>query len=277
LVELKIQGVSCRYDSRQVLSRLEFSVRSGEVLGILGPNGSGKTTLLKTINGILRPVMGTILIDSVDIDSMKPIDVARKVAVVPQDGFANLNLTALEIVLVGRNPFLAPLQAESDRDTEMARRAMTTTGCFHLSNRRFDQLSGGERRRVILARALAQEPRILLLDEPTMNLDVNNQIELMESIIQLSREGRITVLSVFHDLNLAARYSDHILLLKQGKVFSLGSPEEVLTRENLRKVFGVETEVTKHPTTRLVITVLSSLSSTNEERLLPGSPINSNA
>jgi iron complex transport system ATP-binding protein len=220
--------------------------------------------------------MGTVLIDGVDIDSMKPMDVARKVAVVPQDGFANLNLTTLEIVLVGRNPFLAPLHAESDRDTEMARKAMTATGCFHLANRRFDQLSGGERRRVILARALAQEPRILLLDEPTMNLDVNNQIELMESIIHLSRKGRITVLSVFHDLNLAARYSDHILLLKQGKVFSLGSPEEVLTRENLRSVFGVETEVTKHSTTRLIITVLSSVSSANEERMMARHAIDSN-
>jgi len=268
LVELRIQKLSFRYDSIQALEDVEFSVSSGDVVGILGPNGSGKTTLLKTINRTLRPTIGSIYIDGANIESMRPIDVARKVAVVPQEGHTNLNLTALEIVLLGRIPYLRPLQPESKADVEIARRAMESTGCFNLAPRRFDQLSGGEKRRVVLARALAQEPRLLLLDEPTMNLDVNNQIELMESIIRLSKEMKITVLSVFHDLNLAVRYSDNILLLKQGKVVALGTPEAVVTRENLRTVFGVEAEIRKHPITRLTVTVLSSLSSTTREASL---------
>jgi len=268
LVELRIQKLSFRYDSIQALEGVEFSVSSGDVVGILGPNGSGKTTLLKTINRTLRPAIGSIYIDGANIESMRPIDVARKVAVVPQEGRTNLNLTALEIVLLGRIPYLRPLQPESIADVEIARRAMESTGCFNLAPRRFDQLSGGEKRRVVLARALAQEPRLLLLDEPTMNLDVNNQIELMESIIRLSKEREITVLSVFHDLNLAVRYSNNILLLKQGKVVALGTPETVVTRENLRAVFGVEAEIRKHPTTRLTVTVLSSLSSTTREASL---------
>lgn len=265
MVDLKIHGASLAYDSIRALSSVEFSVSSGDVVGILGPNGSGKTTLLKTVNKILRPSTGTILIDDVDIDSMSPVDVARKIAAVPQDGLLNLNLTALEIVLMGRNPFLGPLQTESSSDIESVRRAMECTSCLDLANRRFDRLSGGEKRRVILARALAQEPRLLLLDEPTMNLDVNNQLELMESIVRLSKERQITVLSVFHDLNLAARYCDRLLMLKQGKVVALGTPENVLTRENLQNVFGVEAEITGHPVTKFVVIVLSSLSSDREK------------
>ncbi len=265
MVELKVRGVSCKYDSIPALDGVEFSVRSHEFIGILGPNGSGKTSLLRTVSRVLRPVVGTVLVDEDDVYSMTPTSVARKIAVVPQDGSVNFNFTALEIVMMGRNPHLSPFQLESRRDLQVARRAMAQARCLHLANRRINELSGGERRRVLIARALAQEPYLLLLDEPTLNLDINNQIELMRTVRSLCSERGIAVLSVFHDFNLAARYSDYIILLNEGRVFSVGTPEEVLTKENLKEVFKVNAEISKHPVARLNVTVLSTISAANEE------------
>lgn len=265
MVELKVTGVSCKYDSIPALNSVEFSVHSHEFIGILGPNGSGKTSLLRTISRVLRPIVGTVLVDENDVYSMAPTNVARKIAVVPQDGTVNFNFTALEIVMMGRNPHLSPFQLESRRDLQVAKRAMAQARCLHLANRRINELSGGERRRVLIARALAQEPSLLLLDEPTLNLDINNQIELMRTVCSLCRERGIAVLSVFHDFNLAARYSDYIILLNEGRVFSVGTPEEVLTKENLKEVFKVNAEISKHPITRLNVTVLSTVPSMNGE------------
>lgn len=265
VVELNVRGVSCKYDSIPALNNVEFSVHSHEFIGILGPNGSGKTTLLRTISRVLRPIIGTVLVNESDVYSMAPIDVARKIAVVPQDSFVNFNFTALEIVMMGRNPHLGLFDMESPKDLRIAKHSMEVTRCLHLADRKVNELSGGERRRVIIARALAQEPRVLLLDEPTLNLDVNNQIELMETVGKLCQDSDIAVLSVFHDFNLAARYSDYLLLLSGGRVFSLGRSEDVLTEENLRRVFKVNTEVRKHPVTRLNVTVLSTISSARED------------
>lgn len=261
MVELKVRGVSCTYDSIPALDSVEFLVRSHEFVGILGPNGSGKTTLLRTIARVLRPVMGTVLVDGNDVYSLALIDVARKIAVVSQDSLVNFNFTALEIVMMGRNPHLGLFDMESPKDLQIAKHAMEVTKCLPLASRGVNELSGGEKRRVIIARALAQEPRVLLLDEPTLNLDVNNQIELMETVSKLCKDGGIAVLSVFHDFNLAARYSDYILMLNQGKVFSMGTPDDVLTEENLRTVFKVDTEVRKHPIMKLNVAVLSTLAS----------------
>ncbi len=265
MVELKVRGVSCKYDSIPALDGVEFSVHSHEFIGILGPNGSGKTSLLRTISRVLRPIVGTVLVDEDDVYSMTPTSVARKIAVVPQDGSVNFNFTALEIVMMGRNPHLSPFQLESRRDLQVAKRAMAQARCLHLANRRINELSGGERRRVLIARALAQEPYLLLLDEPTLNLDINNQIELMRTVRSLCSERGIAVLSVFHDFNLAARYSDYIILLNEGRVFSVGTPEEVLTKENLKEVFKVNAEISKHPVARLNVTVLSTISAANED------------
>ncbi len=265
MVELKVRDVSCRYDSIPALNNVELSVHSHEFVGILGPNGSGKTTLLRTISRVLRPIMGMVLVNESDVYSMAPIHVARKIAVVPQDSFVNFNFTSLEIVMMGRNPHLGLFDMEGPKDLQIAKHAMEVTRCLHLANRRVNELSGGERRRVIIARALAQEPRVLLLDEPTLNLDVNNQIELMETVSKLCQDSDIAVLSVFHDFNLAARYSDYIVLLNEGRVFSVGTPEEVLTKENLKEVFRVNAEISKHPVTRLNVTVLSTVPSMNGE------------
>lgn len=265
MVELNVRGVSCSYDSVPALDGVEFSVHPQEFAGILGPNGSGKTTLLRTISRVLQPFAGSVLIDEKDVYSMRPAEVAQRIAVVPQDGSVNYNFTALEIVMMGRNPHIRPYQLEGLRDLAIAREAMELARCSHLASRRINELSGGERRRVLISRALAQEPKVLLLDEPTLNLDINNQIELMRTITHLCKERGIAVLSVFHDFNLAARYSDYLILLNKGRIFSVGTPEEVLTKENLREVFRVNAEISKHPVTRLNVTVLSTVPSMNGE------------
>jgi len=265
-MRLRVNGVSCRYDSIRALEGVELSVNSGEFLGIIGPNGSGKTTLLKTISNILKPIVGSVLIDEQEVQSMSRMEVARKIAVVPQESQTSFNFTALEIVLMGRNPHMKPFAMEKSADLVIARQSMELTNCLFLENRHINDLSGGEKRRVLIARALVQDPSLLLLDEPTMNLDVGNQIELMEMITSLCKDRKITVLSAFHDFNLAARYSNNMLLLERGKVMSLGSPEEVLTRENLQKVFRVRSEVLAHPVTKLVVTVLSSLTTEDHEK-----------
>ena len=258
MVELKVEGVTCAYDSAEALRGVSLSLGPGLLLGIVGPNGSGKSTLLKTIDGILKPTAGSVLLDGRETTMMKPAELARNVAVSQQDVIANPNLTVIETVLMGRSPHLSPLQPEGRRDIEVAAESMRMMGCEHLARRKRGELSGGERRRAALARALAQEPRVLLLDEPTTNLDVNNQLELMESVTRLCRERMITVLAVFHDLNLVARYSDLILMLKEGKVFAAGTPEEVLTEGNIRRVFNVEAEVTRNKVSRVAIMIVSA-------------------
>lgn len=264
-MRLRVSGISCRYNSIRALDGIELAVNSGEFLGIIGPNGSGKTTLLKAISNILKPIIGSVLIDDQEVQSMSRMEVARKVAVVPQESQTSFNFTALEIVLMGRNPHMKPFAMETSTDIMIARQSMELTNCLFLENRRINDLSGGEKRRVLIARALVQDPSLLLLDEPTMNLDVANQIELMEMITGLCKDRKITVLSTFHDFNLAARYSNNMVLLERGKIVSLGSPEEVLTRENLQKVFRVRSEVLAHPVTKLTVTVLSSLGTNDHD------------
>ncbi|MCW4046464.1 MAG: ABC transporter ATP-binding protein [Candidatus Bathyarchaeota archaeon] len=241
-----MDGVECRYGSFKVLENVSLSVKEGDFVGILGPNGSGKTTLLKSISRSLKPYKGTILLNEADIYSLKGIDVARQMAVVPQDTTIGFSFSALDIVLMGRNPHMSRFQMESEKDLAIARKAMELTNTWHLSERPINELSGGERQRVIIARALAQEPKILLLDEPMTHLDIINQLEIMDLVKNLCVNEKLIVLAVFHDLNLAARYCTSAVLLKNGKIFSAGSLDEVLTSENIKSVFRVNAIVKKH-------------------------------
>jgi len=249
LVLLNIDGIECRYGSVKVLENITFFVKDGDFIGILGPNGSGKTTLIRSISRVLKPYRGSILLDGKDVYVLKGVDVAKQVAVVPQESSIGFSFTALDIVLMGRNPHLRRFQMESQRDFEIAKKAMVLTNTWHLAERPVNELSGGERQRVIIARALAQEPRILLLDEPMTHLDIVNQLEIMDLIKDLCLKQRMIVLAVFHDLNMAARYCTSALLLKKGRVFSAGTVEEVLTAENIREVFAVDALVRKNPVT----------------------------
>lgn len=252
---LNVDGVECRYGSVKVLEDVSLSVKGGDFVGILGPNGSGKTTLLRSISRILKPHKGTILLNEADIYSLKSVDVAKQMAVVPQDTSIGFSFAALDIVLMGRNPHMKRFQMESEKDMAVARKVMKLTNIWHLAERPINELSGGEKQRVIIARALAQEPKILLLDEPLTHLDIVNQLEIMDLAKELCVKEKLIVLVVFHDFNLAARYCNSAIMLKDGKIFSAGSLAEVLTSENIKGVFNVDAIVKKHLVTNSIFVI----------------------
>jgi iron complex transport system ATP-binding protein len=242
-VRLYVQGIYFRYGNRDVLEGITMEARDGEVIGILGPNGSGKTTLLRCLNRSLVPRTGTVLIDDLDYHSMTRREIATRMGVVPQNANVNFPFTALDIVLMGRTPEMRRFEGESKRDLEIVQEAMAMTNTEHLASRPMDQLSGGERQRVIIARALAQKPKVLLLDEPTLHLDVNHQLDILDLITGLARAERLIVIIVTHDLVLAARYCDKVVLMQDGKILAAGEVIDALTPVNLRRVFGIEATV----------------------------------
>jgi len=260
MVILKVCGVDCYYGSVKVLEGVSFSVNSGELVGLLGPNGSGKTTLLRAISRTLKPKVGTVLLNEADIFSMKSSDVAKNLAVVPQSSSLEFDFTALDLVLMGRHPHMRRFEREDQTDLEIAKEAMMLTNTWHLAEKPINELSGGERQLVMIARALAQKPKVLLLDEPTSHLDINNQIGIMDLLKKICTEKGIATLAVFHDFNLAARYCDLAILLQKGKIFAMGKVDEILTEENIRKVFNVEVMVRRHSITNsLYIVPISQL------------------
>ncbi len=266
MVLLNVDGIECRYGSVKVLDSLHLSVKPGDFVGVLGPNGSGKTTLLKSISRLLKPHKGTILLDDKDIYSLESIDVAKKLAVVPQDTSIGFSFNSLDIVLMGRNPHMSRFQMESKKDMAIAKKVMLLTNTWQFANRPINELSGGEKQRVIIARAIAQEPKLLLLDEPLTHLDIINQLEIMDLVKNLSSGGKIIILAVFHDLNLAARYCNSAILLKKGKIFSAGSLSNVLTSENIKSVFNVDAIIQKHLVTNSIYIIPLSPQKTPQYR-----------
>ena len=260
MVALTIDGVDCYYGSVKVLENVRFSVKEEDFIGVLGPNGSGKTTLLRTISRTLKPSKGVILLNDVDIYALKSVEVAKQMAIVPQDTVIAFDFTALDIVLMGRNPYLSRFQMEGEKDVAIARKAMEFTNTWHLAERPVNELSGGERQRVIIARALVQEPKILLLDEPTVHLDINNQLEIMDLLKGLCLKKGLIVLAVFHDFNLAAQYCNSALLLNAGKIVSAGTIDTVLTDENIKSIFQVDAIVKRHPITNSLYVIPVSTS-----------------
>ncbi|MDN5341052.1 MAG: cobalamin transport system ATP-binding protein [Euryarchaeota archaeon] len=244
---IEIIDIDVSYGAKKILEAITFHAETGEILGIVGPNGSGKTTLLKAMSRIVARDNGEIRLDDRDLDSLGHRELARRVAVVPQDISIGFDYTVREIVMMGRHPHIGRFASETVRDVEICNHAMRLANVAHLAGMSVHEISGGERQRVLIARALAQEPKILLLDEATSNLDVSHQVEILNIIRELA--GEITVVSVFHDLNLAAYYCDRLLLLKDRKVYALGAPGEVLTREKIREIFGMEMLVRPHPLT----------------------------
>ncbi len=243
---LKVEDVDACYGARQVLASINFEAARGEFLGIIGPNGSGKTTLLRAITRILYPAKGAIMLDGRSIYGLDAREFARRFALVPQDTAVNFEFSALDIVLMGRNPYLNRWELESKKDIEIARECMELTSCWHLADRPITELSGGERQLVVIARALTQEPDVLLLDEPTSHLDINYQIEIMELLKRLTTEKRLIVIAVIHDLNLAALYCDRLVLLHRGRVVAIGNPDQVLTPEHIKTTFGADVIVNRH-------------------------------
>lgn len=248
-VVLKIDDIECSYGAVKVLGGLTFSIDSGSFTGIIGPNGSGKSTLLKSLSRVLKPVKGAVLLDEKNLYSLDTREVAKKMAVVPQETAVNFSFTVKEVVIMGRSPHLGLFQSEGRKDFEVVRQAMELTNTHHLADRLITAISGGERQRVIIAKALAQEPKIILLDEPTSHLDINHQIEILSLLKRLNRENNLTIIAVFHDLNLAAQYCDSLVLMKSGNIFTLGEPEEVLTADSIKEVYGASVLIRKHPVT----------------------------
>jgi iron complex transport system ATP-binding protein len=235
------EQVSFAYGAVEVLSAISCEVSAGEILGLLGPNGSGKSTLVRLMSGVRAPRTGRVTYDGRDLQTYARDELARAIAVVPQETTIELPFSVLEVVLMGRSPYLGKFGFESAHDLAVAQRAMEHTGVAALATREVHALSGGERQRVILARALAQEPRVLLLDEPTAFLDIKHQVAVYDLIKQLSHEQGLAVVAILHDLNLAALYCDRLALLKAGRVFCQGVPDQVLTYANIKAVY--ETEV----------------------------------
>ena len=247
---LRVEGIGYRYSREDwVLRGIDLEVPQGDFVGVIGPNGSGKTTLLKVVDGILEPQEGKVEIDGVPVGKMKRDAVARLVAVVPQDSTMVFPFTVREVVLMGRAPYLKAWGFERPADFAVARRAMEVTETLGLENRSMNALSGGERQRVLIARALAQETRIVLLDEPTAFLDIRHQVEFFDLIKALNREKGLSVMAVTHDVNLAALYCDRLVLLKAGRIVRIGRPEEVITQASIREVYGIDVHVDRNAVT----------------------------
>lgn len=241
------QNISFRYTDQPVLEDVSFGLDEARIIAVIGPNGSGKTTLLKIINGTLFPSAGRMLIKGQETSRIVRREMARTVAIVPQESPAVFPFFAEEIVLMGRFPYLRALTFEDKKDYRIVQEAMAQTDSLSFAHRRFNELSAGERQRVLIARALAQEPTILLLDESTVFLDLKHQAQFLSLLGNLSRKQHLTVIFVTHDINLAAQNADQILLLDNGKKYAIGTPAEVLTARNIKEVYDVDVGVDQNP------------------------------
>lgn len=245
---LQVENISFSYRKRQVLSEVDFSVKSGCFCALLGPNGSGKTTLLKCINQILCQDSGSILLDGQAASSLERKDIARLVAMVPQQTHLVFGFNVIDLVVMGRSSNLGATGLPGRQDYNVAQAALEELEISHLTRRKFNELSGGERQLVLLARALCQDPRILLLDEPTSHLDFKNQFLILKKVRELTRErGLASVISI-HDPNQAARYCDYVVMLKDGRILRQGSVQEVFQPISLAELYGMKVVVQRSST-----------------------------
>lgn len=243
---LKVEGLKFGYEEKIVLDNVSFKIEKGKFVSIIGPNGSGKSTLLKTLNNIYHPWEGNIYIEGKNIKAFKKKELAKKIALVPQDTNIDYEFTVEDVVLMGRHPYKGRFQKEDKDDYEIIDEALEMTNTKHLRGRMITEISGGERQRVIIAKALAQNPSIILLDEPTSHLDINHQIETLNLLRKLNKERGTTIILVIHDINLGVRYSDEIIMLNKEKIVSIGSPEDVITKENIELAYNIEVAIDKN-------------------------------
>lgn len=238
---LKIDKVEFRYSSVPVLKNISLDISGPQFVSILGPNGVGKSTLIHCINKILVPRDGVVSIDGKDVKDIHIKELAKEIGYVPYSSSDTFPLTVVDTVLMGRHPHSR--WKSLDNDLEIVYDTLKLMGISSLAMRPFDELSAGQHQKVMLARGLVQEPRILLLDEPTSNLDIKHQIEVTKILRDLSRDKNIVVIMISHDLNIAAKFADNMILMYEGRIFAVGSPSEVITEENLRTVYGVDSKV----------------------------------
>jgi iron complex transport system ATP-binding protein len=243
---LELRNISFNYE-RPALSGVTLEIRAGELVALLGPNGAGKSTLLALALGALKPQRGEALFEGLPVAKFSRREVARRMAMVAQHGDVRFPLTALEYALTGRFAHAPAVGFDSPQDVEIAMQALRDTDAEQFAHRRFNQLSSGERQRVVLARALAQQPRLLLLDEPTANADIAHQVSLLNLVRELTREKKLGALVVTHEVNLAAEFADRVALIKNGSLVACGAPREVMTDESLSELFETPLLVDRHP------------------------------
>lgn len=249
-----IEAKNLKFSYRQslVLKGLNFSIKKGAFVSIIGPNGSGKSTLLKTLNNLYMPDSGDILIEGKNVEAYRRRDLAKIIGFVPQETSIDYEFTVEDIVMMGRHPYKGRFQKEDKKDYKIVNDVMKMTNTFNFKDSLITEISGGERQRVIIAKALAQNPSIILLDEPTSHLDINHQIELLNLLRTLNREKGTTIVLVIHDINLAARFSDDIILLYDGEIIGSGNPEKVITVENIRKAYNLDVAIEKNKYTNTI-------------------------
>jgi iron complex transport system ATP-binding protein len=243
---LEIANIKFCYNMNQVIDGVSLSIKQGEFLGIIGPNGAGKSTLLRLMCGILKPEQGEVRLFDKKLSVQTPKNLARHIAFVPQETHFALNFTVDDVVMMGRYPYQRPFGREDTKDLEARENAIAAAQVEHLRSRPVNSLSSGERQRVVIARALAQAPRILLLDEPTSHLDLHHQHSIMELLKKLNAQG-LTVAVVHHDLNLASLYCKRLVLMHGGKIAATGTPNELINAQTLVQIYGTKVRIVKHP------------------------------
>ncbi|PTV94723.1 iron complex transport system ATP-binding protein [Halanaerobium saccharolyticum] len=246
-IMLRTDKIKFSYAAEEILKGIDLEIEAGSFIGIIGPNASGKSTLLKNISSSLKSDSGTVYLDSKLLNDYSSIELARKMAVVPQNTEVNFNFNVYDIIMMGRHPYQKRWSGVNKKDKKIVKEVMEVTDTLKLRSKSINELSGGERQRVIIARALAQKPDVLLLDEPTSSLDINYQGEIYDLLNYLNQELNLTIITVSHDLNLTAQYCEELILLKEGRIFAAGPAEEVLTEENIRQVYKAEVLIKTNP------------------------------
>ncbi len=267
---IRVSDVNLLYDRVLVLDEVTLNLKRGSVTTLLGPNGCGKTTLLKVINGLLKPDGGVVSVEGKNVAMMNPKELAKTIGIVSQTHNTSFPFSVMDVVLTGRMPYINAFSMPGDDDLEIAGTSLARVGMSHLSERPYTQISGGERQLVMIARALAQEPRFLILDEPTSYLDFKNQVMVLKMVTDLARKGDFTVVMTLHDPNHALLFSDEVILMRKldsgpegnggggkqagsGNVVAFGSPAEVMTPENIAEAYGIKVEIIEHNGRRILL------------------------
>lgn len=244
---MRLEEITFSYEKDPVLSDVSFQLQPGEFVGVIGPNGSGKSTLLKLMGGILRTNRGKLAFKGRDLRSYKRKELARSISWLPQETHLVFSFKVSDVVLMGRHPYLSRLAFEGEEDFLIAQRAMEMTDTSKFSDRLFNEISGGEKQRVMIAGAIAQQSEMMLLDEPTSALDIKYQIEILNILKRLNESEGVTLILALHDLHLASKFCNRLVLLNKGRVVRSGTPEQVLQKETLEEVYGIEVAILRDP------------------------------